>query len=128
MITLQDEEKVDVLIIGSGPIGCTFARYLVAEGCKVLMIDAGAQLSPRPGENLKNAFVYQRNIDRFTFVVQGNLNFLSVPTGGLYTATLDPIAFRAGGTIRNGQNPRQDPPRNLPGAAATYAVGGMFTH
>jgi pyranose oxidase len=128
MITLRDEEKVDALIIGSGPIGCTFARYLVADGRKVLMIDAGAQLSPLPGENLKNAFVYQRNIDRFTFVIQGNLNLLSVATGGLYTPTLDPSAFRASGTVRNGQNPRQDPAKNLPAAAATYAVGGMFTH
>jgi pyranose oxidase len=128
MITLRDEEKVDVLIIGVGPIGCTFARYLASEGRKVLMIDAGAQLSPRPGENLKNAFVYQRNIDRFTFVIQGNLNPLSVPTGGVSTPTLDPFAFRARRTIRSGQNPRQDPAKNLPAAAATYAVGGMFTH
>ena len=128
MITLRDEEKVDVLIIGAGPIGCTFARYLTSEGRKVLMIDAGAQLSPRPGENLKNAFVYQRNIDRFTFVIQGNLNPLSVPTGDVSTPTLDPFAFSARNTIRNGQNPRQNPAKNLPAAAATYAVGGMFTH
>jgi pyranose oxidase len=128
MITLKHEEKVDVLIIGSGPIGCTFARYLVPKGHKVLMVDAGAQLSRRPGENLKNAFVYQRDIDRFTFVIQGNLNPLSVPTSSVYAPTLDPSAFRARGTIRNGQNPRQDPAKNLPAAAAAYAVGGMFTH
>ena len=30
--------------------------------------------------------------------------------------------------VGNNQNPNQDPYVNLPKAAATYAVGGMFTH
>jgi heterodisulfide reductase subunit A-like polyferredoxin len=51
-----EELNVDVLIIGAGPIGCTFARKLIETGRKVFMIDAGAQLSKRPGEHLKNAF------------------------------------------------------------------------
>src|SRR4051812_9332292 len=93
------------------------------------MVDAGAQHSRRPGEHLKNAFVYQRDIDRFTPIVQGLLQPVSVPTGaGAPSATLDPMSFTAESTIRQGQNPKQDRRFNLPGAAVAYGVGGMFTH
>jgi len=93
------------------------------------MIDAGAQHSRRPGEHLKNAFVYQRDIDRFTPVVQGMLQPVSVPSGaGASFAALDPVSFIADRTIRHGQNPEQDPRVNLSAAAVSYGVGGMFTH
>lgn len=35
-------ESVDILIVGSGPIGATFARTLVDKGKKVLMIEQSA--------------------------------------------------------------------------------------
>jgi hypothetical protein len=47
----QSTPKVDVLIVGSGPVGATFARMLV-EGDptkKILMVDLGAQLPALPG-------------------------------------------------------------------------------
>lgn len=120
--------ETDVLIVGSGPIGCGFARSLVDGGRRVLMVDAGAQHSRRPGEHLKNAFVYQRRLDSFTPIVQGLLQPLSVPTRTPGATQLDPIAYRAYGGIRNAQNPLQDPAKNLPGAAVAYGVGGMFSH
>ena len=120
--------KTDVLVVGSGPIGCAFARRLVEGGRRVIMVEAGAQHSRRPGEHLKNAFVYQRRLDAFTPIVQGLLQPLSVPTGAPAAAHLDPIAYRAAGGIRNAQNPRQRPELNLPGAAVAYGVGGMFSH
>ncbi len=124
---------VDTLIVGSGPVGCTFARRLVEAGRRVLMVDAGASLSARPGEHLKNAVLYQRNLDLFSSVIRGHLHLLSVPSNEQPVVTLDPSAFqidyrRYRGFVHNNQNPDQDPNRNLQAAAATYAVGGMATH
>ncbi|WP_328875625.1 pyranose oxidase [Streptomyces sp. NBC_00287] len=125
--------EADVLIIGSGPVGCTFARRLVEAGKNVLMIDAGAQLSRRYGEHLKNSYLFQKNIDLFVSVIKGHLLPLSTATNREPVLTLDPSAFSydpdkyAGFSLRN-QNPEQRKHLNLPAAAATYAVGGMATH
>jgi pyranose oxidase len=126
--------EVDVLIVGSGPVGCTFARKLVEAGRSVHMVDAGPQMSRRPGEHLKNAYQYQRNIDLFASVIRGHLHTLSVPTSNEPVMTLNPGVFQGehgkkfrGFTLHN-QNPDQDPVVNLPGAGVTYAVGGMATH
>lgn len=124
---------VDVLIIGSGPVGCTFARKLIEAGRSVFMVDAGALLSRRPGEHLKNSFLYQRNINLFASVIRGHLHPVSVPVNNAPVVTLDPGAYRVDrdryqGFVRNNQNPDQNPYKNLDGAAVTYAVGGMTTH
>jgi pyranose oxidase len=126
-----EKMDVDVLIVGSGPIGCAFARKLIEanRGWHVCMVDSGAQQSQRPGEHLKNAFVFQRNIDQFSPVIRGHLNTLSIPVDTRPMLTLDPGAFQPQQPfVRNGQNPDQDPRYNLPAAAATYNVGGMATH
>ena len=127
------ELEVDVLIVGSGPAGATFARKLVEAGRSVYMIDMGAMHSPRRGSHLKNAFYFQRNLDAFSSIIRGHLHGLSVPTNNQPELTLDPGAFRYdpakyAGFVQNNQNPDQDPAVNLPGAAVTYAVGGMATH
>lgn len=123
--------EVDILIVGSGPVGCTFARQFVEAGLKVLMIDSGAQLSKHPGEHLKNAFLYQRNVDLFASVIRGHIRPLSVPPDTRSNLTWDPGSFQPDPDkpfIRDGQNPDQKEEYNLPGAAATHAVGGMATH
>ena len=91
------------------------------------MIDAGATVS-QARSHLKNAFVFQRNIDQFVNVIKGHLNTLSIPVDKRPTLTLDPAFQPESPFIRNGQNPDQEPRYNLPAAAATFAVGGMATH
>jgi pyranose oxidase len=123
--------NVDVFIAGSGPIGCTFARLLRASGRSVLLADSGPAMSKYPGEHLKNAVAWQRDIDKFTPIVQGLLYQFSTPPRPGHTLTLDPISFRTGAesaSVRGSNNPRQDPYKNLPSAAQGFAVGGMFVH
>jgi pyranose oxidase len=111
-----------VLIIGSGPVGATFARLLVASGHDVTMIDAGAILSDPPGAHLENAFVFQRTPNLFMDVTAASFEVFSEPTG------LVRKRFRRHHTPRNNfDNPRQRFFRNMPFAAAVYAVGGMST-
>jgi pyranose oxidase len=128
-----DVLSTDVLVAGGGPAGCTFARVLADSGRTVLVIDAGGQHSRRPGEHLKNAAIYQRNIDSFTPIVQGMLQRLSLPSQAALAqcSMLDPISFRPDPTKkfkRQSHNPEQSPAHNLDAAAVSYGIGGMFTH
>ncbi|MPZ22494.1 MAG: pyranose oxidase [Dehalococcoidia bacterium] len=128
-----ETKNVDVLIVGSGPVGATYARKLVEAGRSVYMVDMGARYSRRTGAHLKNSYLYQRNIDLFASVIRGHLHQLSVPTNNMPILTMDPGSFRVDfdkfdGFVHNNQNPDQDPDYNLVGAAVTYAVGGMATH
>lgn len=88
------EVEVDVLVVGSGPVGCTFARKLHEKGRSIYMIDAGAQLSETPGWHLKNSYLYQRNVNEFTGVISGHLHHLSVPVDRSAVPCLDPGAFK----------------------------------
>ncbi|MEV5104541.1 pyranose oxidase [Streptomyces massasporeus] len=124
---------VDVLIVGSGPVGATFARKLVEAGHHVLMIDAGAQLSGNYGEHLKNSFLYQKNVDLFASVIRGHLHPMSIASDDSPVVTLDPSSFsydpeKWPGFVLNNQNPEQKKRDNLGACASTYAVGGMATH
>ena len=103
--------------------------FLVEEGRQdVLMIDAGAQLSEKPGQHLKNAFVYQRDIDRFTPVVQALELGLHTDGGRIYpesrSDSVPSIARRyAAGKIRGRIRPGTCLPRQ-----SAMPFGGMFTH
>ena len=53
---MQLPDDVDVLIVGSGPVGCTFARELTRSlpKSRILLVDAGPRLTPRAGMHVKN--------------------------------------------------------------------------
>jgi pyranose oxidase len=125
----------DVLVIGAGPAGSTFAHILAGQKHKVLMLDAGAQLSPRAGRTIKNSFAYQRDLNQFTYIIQGLLHPLSVPPGG-GLAEMDPITWRPKESVydpnkysdRGAINPDQNPDKNLDSESVAFGVGGMMQH
>jgi pyranose oxidase len=121
--------EVDILVIGAGPAGSTYARILAENGRKVTMLDMGPQYSKIPGENLKNSFPLQRNMGNFSNFIRGLLHPISIPASGGARSFLDPITYQPDRPfIRNGINPRQDPRKNLDNACAAYSVGGMLLH
>ncbi|RMJ17075.1 hypothetical protein BHE90_004621 [Fusarium euwallaceae] len=123
--------ETEVLVVGSGPIGAVFARTLVDNGKKVLMIDIGEQETRRVGDHKKNSVAVQKDISLFTNTVKGELNLLSVPTNNT-DVVLEPSSWTPKEKdhvfIKNGQNPEQEAFDNLPAAAATRVVGGMGSH
>jgi pyranose oxidase len=125
-----DPYKPDVLIIGTGPVGATYARVLLTlnSDIKVTMVDAGAQLSEKQGMHLRNMRVYQDNWNTFADMVAANVQPYSrtVAHGG-YQETLDRVAYSRRDTRFNYYNPDQVPEKNLSGAGGAYAVGGMST-
>lgn len=48
-VHVNSEKDYDVVVIGAGISGATFARELVPKGYNVLLVDAGAQTGKRPG-------------------------------------------------------------------------------
>lgn len=121
-------DELDVVIVGSGPIGAVFARTLVDKGLKVLMIDMGEQATRRVGDHKKNSVVVQKDISSFTNIVKGDLRLLSVSTSKEYVSR-DPSSWSPKKPFRrNGQNPIQDDSVNLPASAVSRVVGGMGSH
>jgi hypothetical protein len=96
MTARRETLTTDVLRIASGPIGSTLARVLALGGRCDRMLEATAQLSQRPGEHRKNAFTYQRDIDRFARIIRSVLYplFRTQWTGHLAR----PCCFRPGAT------------------------------
>ncbi len=113
-----DDKKTDILIIGSAAAGSTFARLLAGTGRKITMIDAGKQLSVRPGQHLKNDFRYRQEPNVFSATIASQLETYSLPQRFL-TKVLHPRA--------NFENKKQKWWRNMPFASTSYAVGGMLT-
>ncbi|KAF9875178.1 hypothetical protein CkaCkLH20_07444 [Colletotrichum karsti] len=129
-------DEVDVLIVGSGPIGAVFARTLVSAGRSVVMIDVGDQGTRRIGDHRKNSVAVQKDISLFSHTVRasllnGDLHPLSVSTNATDSG-LEPGSWSSKPAqtqfLYNGQNPEQQASDNLPAAAASRVVGGMSGH
>ncbi len=107
-------DRIDVLIVGSGPIGATFAREISEQlpGCTILMVDRGPVLSEPAGTNLNN------------FLPGGVYAADAAAPGDDLIPRVPPESLARSGT----QLLRQGRAGGMPAAAVSTNVGGMGAH
>ncbi|KAH7098727.1 putative pyranose oxidase [Auriculariales sp. MPI-PUGE-AT-0066] len=129
----------DVCIVGSGPIGATYARLLNQAGYHICVLELGDMHDGQhPAAHLKNQVHYQKDIDAFVRVIQGAISPVSVPQSSMVIPEMDPAAWRPPppvqgsdidqSQIMHGRNPKQQIQNNLGAEGVTRCVGGMATH
>jgi pyranose oxidase len=130
------ELNVDVLIVGSGPIGATFAR-VISESvptAMILMIDLGPQLTCRPGMHVKNikgegerllAQIHSQGPEQYRYEIpkswerlnatgrRGKERVATLATPGTHLASPDDVDLDRSG---------------MPAAALSSNIGGMGVH
>ncbi len=127
-------ENIDVLIIGSGPVGSTFARELSerSPNACILLVDAGPRLTPRAGVHIKNiADAAERA--QAQILSQGPTAYpYTVPTlsersaGSLGARNANSTLARAGTFLLDYQ--QDGSAAGIPAAAMSTNVGGMGVH
>ncbi len=112
----------DVVIVGSGPVGCAFAR-LVADarpGTRITMLELGPQVSTPPGTNVRNLPVAERDAARERS--QGPRG--SSPADGERPLHVEGTIISPGGTYLAAPGQQS----GMPAAAMSSCVGGMGVH
>jgi C-glycoside oxidase len=111
----------DLLIVGSGPVGSTFAR-VVSERlpeARIVMVEAGPVLTDPPGLNLKNLDDHD-GLRRARELSQGPP---AAPRGDAGIPTVEGTI-----TAREGTHLAEPGSAGMPAAAMSTCVGGMGAH
>jgi choline dehydrogenase-like flavoprotein len=117
--------RYDAVVVGSGPVGSAFARTLqrARPSASILMVEAGPQLSERPGLNIRN--IPDRAARAHAqALAQGRTPQPPPPAAGPPTG----IYARPGTHLVRLPDADSDPQSGMPGAAMSTCVGGMGAH
>ena len=112
----------DVVIVGSGPVGCAYARVLseTAPQLRMLMLEAGPRLTSVPGGNVRNEADAAARA-RYQLASEGPAAAADPEHRGEYSARR--------GTHRVRRRPAGTPDQDdMPDASESTNVGGMGAH
>lgn len=117
----------DVLIVGSGLMGASVARLIRQHraDARIVMVDAGPELGPVPGQHLQDAADGQTRA--------GYAKRVSSGIQGLYVGA-DEVASELGGLVANIEpglyrlSTLGEDSAAMPNAAAAWNTGGMSVH
>ncbi|MEN0024084.1 MAG: GMC oxidoreductase [Microbacterium sp.] len=118
-----------VVIVGSGPIGATFARRVLEgdDSATVLMVELGPQLTERPGMNLRNvADAAERDAARTA--AQGPQANGGVQALAGHIVQEGTITARHGTHLVDFGGPGSGHAPSFPAAALATCVGGQGAH
>lgn len=126
-------EHVDVLIVGSGPAGCTYARVIgdALPDASILVVEVGPKLSPVLGEHTRN----MAEADRLACELMSQGPDAGVARGAL---ALNAVAMDAGGVVDQlfvfpglflvGSGAKVEGEFGFAAASMCSGVGGMGVH
>jgi choline dehydrogenase-like flavoprotein len=86
-----------VVVVGSGPIGAVTARRIAEAGRAVIVLESGPAISDPPGSHVRNQARLQQEPDSYLATISSEFTYFD----------------------------ESAPPRGLPGACVTAAVGGQ---
>lgn len=130
--------SVDVLIVGSGPVGSAFACSIaaLAPSARILMVEAGPRLTERPGMHVRNIpDDHERELARRRSEGPSGeeqaaeaVQFGNLVSGKMLARGTGEPAPAPGTFFVNAQLARDAPGGTLPAAAMSCNVGGMGSH
>jgi pyranose oxidase len=117
---------VDLVVVGSGPVGATFAREITEQvpGTRILMVDAGPRLTERLGENIRNLPEPERSVAQRRCQGPRQDPRDASATG----ASGGPLTAKPGTFLVHESGPGADKQQGMPAAAMASNVGGMAAH